>query len=265
MQFRRIKFPSHVIGRQYRSFSPSLYDKYLWLECSERKDAVYCFHCRHFPNERKEQTFVGNGMRNWKRCCGTKPDNSKLPQHHTSFQHAESVAAHAHYQNIKSGEFHSVAECNFAALVDESKHAGKKELVFLAVWHCLNNGIHKEFVEIAEAQSLDTEGLTDTIIGQLKRIDANMKNCVGQGYDGAFVVAGRLNGVQKKLQEKGFRNGALRALLLPQIKSFWSCKFDPVCGKHDLFYQEDTFVSSFQHCTCTIRKKAQMVGEKWTL
>ena len=29
-----------------------------------------------------------------------------------------------------------------------------------------------------------------------------MKNCVGQGYDGASVVAGRLNGVQKKLREK---------------------------------------------------------------
>ena len=29
-----------------------------------------------------------------------------------------------------------------------------------------------------------------------------MKNCVGQGYDGGSVVAGRLNGVQKKLREK---------------------------------------------------------------
>ena len=29
-----------------------------------------------------------------------------------------------------------------------------------------------------------------------------MKKCVGQGYDGASVVAGRLNGVQKKFREK---------------------------------------------------------------
>ena len=29
-----------------------------------------------------------------------------------------------------------------------------------------------------------------------------MNNCVGQGYDGASVVGGRLNGVQKKLREK---------------------------------------------------------------
>jgi hypothetical protein len=29
-----------------------------------------------------------------------------------------------------------------------------------------------------------------------------MKNCVGQGYDGASVVAGRLNGVAKETSRK---------------------------------------------------------------
>ena len=87
----------------------------------------------------------------------------------------------------------------FTVLVDESKDTSKKEQVVVAVRYCLNNGIHEEFVGIAEAQSLDADGLTDTIISQLGRIDARMKNCVGQGYDGASVVAGWLNGVQKKL------------------------------------------------------------------
>ena len=50
--------------------------------------------------------------------------------------------------------------------------------------YCLNNDIHEEFVGIAEAQSLDAGGLTDTIISQLRRIDVNMEDCVGQGYDG---------------------------------------------------------------------------------
>jgi hypothetical protein len=40
VQPRKIKFPSHIIGRQYRSFNPSLYDKYLWLEYSESEDTV---------------------------------------------------------------------------------------------------------------------------------------------------------------------------------------------------------------------------------
>jgi hypothetical protein len=90
----------------------------------------------------------------------------------------------------------------FTVLADESKDTSKKEQVVVAVRYCLHNGIHEEFVGIAEAQSLDADGLTDTIISQLRRIDVSMKNCVGQGYDGASVVAGRLNGVQKKLPEK---------------------------------------------------------------
>ena len=87
------------------------------------------------------------------------------------------------------------------SLTDESKDTSKKEQVVVAVQYFLNNGIHG-FVRIAETQSLDVDGLTDTIISQLGRIDARMKNCVGQGYDGASVVAGRLNGAQKKLREK---------------------------------------------------------------
>jgi hypothetical protein len=58
------------------------------------------------------------------------------------------------------------------------------------VRYCLNNGIHEEFVGIAEAQSLDADGLTDTIISQLRRIDANMKNCVGQGYEHLWLLVG---------------------------------------------------------------------------
>ena len=90
----------------------------------------------------------------------------------------------------------------FTVLADASKDTSEEEQVVVAVQYCLNNNNHEEFVGIAEAQSLDADGLTDTIISQLGRIDARMKNCVGQGYDGASVDAGQLNEVQKKLPEK---------------------------------------------------------------
>ena len=64
-------------------------------------------------------------MRNWKRCYGTKPNSNKLLQHHTSFQHAESVAAHAHYLDIKSGKLQSVAELHEAEparLIKDNRH-----------------------------------------------------------------------------------------------------------------------------------------------
>ena len=94
----------------------------------------------------------------------------------------------------------------FNFLADESKDTSKKEQVVVAVRYCLNNGIHEEFVGIAEAQSLDVDGLTDTIISQLGRIDARMKNCVELAKNflelACEELACRLNGVQKKLREK---------------------------------------------------------------
>ena len=90
----------------------------------------------------------------------------------------------------------------FTVLSDESKDRSKKEQVVVAVRYCYENAIHEEFVGITKAQSLDADGLTDTIIERLKRINADMKSCVGQGYDGASVVSGHLNGVRKKLPQK---------------------------------------------------------------
>jgi hypothetical protein len=103
---------------------------------------------------------------------------------------------------MKDMTLEQIQEEYFTVIADESKDTSKKEQVVVAVRYCLNNGIHEEFVAIAEAQSLDADGLTDTIISQLRRIDASMKNCVGQGYDGASVVAGRLNGVAKETSRK---------------------------------------------------------------
>lgn len=312
-----IKFPSHMIGKQYRAFTSSLYDKYSWIEYSQCEDAIYCYHCRHFSKNRKEHTFVTQGMRNWKKCYGTRVSDNKLMQHQGSLQHAECVDAYARYLAMKSGAFQSVAELQdsahvklikenkqymrtlcevllvtaqrkiaqretgrsfrvdnineesldfgpscgnflailslvanhdpvvaerirsgpmnakythhsvqnallgimkdmileqikeelheaeyFTILADESKDTSKKEQVVAAVRYCFNNAIHEEFIGVAEAQSLDADGLSDTIIYQLRRVDANMKNCVGQGYDGASVVSGHLNGVQRKIPEK---------------------------------------------------------------
>ena len=90
----------------------------------------------------------------------------------------------------------------FTVLADESKDVSKKEQVVIAVRYCHQNAIHEEFIGIAEAHGLNAEGLSDTIIERLQRINACMANCVGQGYDGATVVSSHLNGVQKKLPEK---------------------------------------------------------------
>ena len=96
-----------------------------WLEYSECGDAVYCFYCRHLSAERKEPTFVTYGMQNCKRRYGSKSANNKSLQHHNSFQHAESVAAHARYYNIKYDKFQSVAklqDTEHAKQIKDNRH-----------------------------------------------------------------------------------------------------------------------------------------------
>ena len=102
VQPRKIKFPSHIIGCQYRSFNPSVYNKYVWLEYSECEDTVYCFYCRHFSIERKEPTFVTNGMQNWKRCYGTNTKFQSVAELHDA-EHARLIKDNRH-------NLHTVAE-----------------------------------------------------------------------------------------------------------------------------------------------------------
>ena len=90
----------------------------------------------------------------------------------------------------------------FTILSDESRDASKKEQVVVAIRYCFKNAIHEEFIGVAEPQSLNADGLSNTIIDLLQRCNANLMNCVGQGYDGASVVSGNLNGVKKKIPEK---------------------------------------------------------------
>ena len=58
VQPRNIKFPLHMVGKQYRAFTSSLYDRYPWIEHSECEDSIYCYNCRHFSHNRKEPMFV---------------------------------------------------------------------------------------------------------------------------------------------------------------------------------------------------------------
>jgi hypothetical protein len=105
---------------------------------------------------------------------------------------------------------------------------------------------------------LDADGLTDTIISQLRRIDSSMKNCVEKGYDGASVVAGRLSGVQKKLREKTGSEMAYYVhcychrlnLVIVDVVNSITCVANMIALK-------DTFISWHQHCTCTMGESAR--------
>ena len=49
------RYPAHLIKGVYRQLNASFYQRHRWLEYSEVTDAIYCFHCRHFPDESRQE------------------------------------------------------------------------------------------------------------------------------------------------------------------------------------------------------------------
>ena len=53
----------------------------------------------------------------------------------------------------------------------------------------MSNYAQLEFKPGTVAQKQNADGLSDTVIHQQQKVDANMRNYDGQGYDGASVVS----------------------------------------------------------------------------
>jgi len=60
-------YPLSVFGKQKRSFNSKYYQEYNWLEYSIEKNAVFCYCCRVFGCDSKDQVFTKNGYTDWKR------------------------------------------------------------------------------------------------------------------------------------------------------------------------------------------------------
>jgi hypothetical protein len=117
--------------------------------------------------------------------------------HHTLQNALISIMAEMVLQEIAA----EVASAQyFSILADESKDLSKKEQVSVVIRYLYNGSVYEEFIGLAEAHRLNA-GLTHTIVSLVNKfsvLSGNcilLRNCIGQGYDGASVVAGHLSGV----------------------------------------------------------------------
>ncbi|XP_069461338.1 zinc finger MYM-type protein 1-like [Ambystoma mexicanum] len=90
----------------------------------------------------------------------------------------------------------------FSILADETKALSKTEQLFVVVKYFHNNSVHERFLKFYKADSLDAESLTCYIFNVLSSLGIDTNECVGQGYDGASVMSGQLNGVQAQVQKE---------------------------------------------------------------
>ena len=99
IQPTRIKYPITVISGKSRSFNPSWYTAYPWLEYSTERDACYCYSCRLFgcgSGSKCEKTFTVVGFRDWKHATGK---SGVLSKHDRSSAHRQSVVAWNQYKS----------------------------------------------------------------------------------------------------------------------------------------------------------------------
>lgn len=79
-------FPKTAFGKQNRSFQSRWFTEFNWLDYNEVEDSVTCFICKkHLKNlemeKNKEEAFLSNGFRNWKKALDSFKEHQKSKCH----------------------------------------------------------------------------------------------------------------------------------------------------------------------------------------
>lgn len=90
-----IVFPSRMYGRVKRSFQPSWYQAFPWIEYSVQKDCVFCFPCRFFGVcADKGPTYIG--FCDWKHARGK---GGTLTCYRSCTKHKDATLSWKQYQS----------------------------------------------------------------------------------------------------------------------------------------------------------------------
>jgi len=111
----------------------------------------------------------------------------------------------------------------FSIIVDESSDISGTEQLSIGVRfvHKMPTDefcVREEFLGFVPLQRLDAETISGTILSTLTKFGLDLSKMVGQAYDGCSTMAGKLSGVQKRIQDK-FPNAHFFSLQFTQIKS----------------------------------------------
>lgn len=99
----------------------------------------------------------------------------------------------------------------FSLLLDTTQDISKKDQLSIVVRtvHIVRNEIEQPldfeiketFLGLYELKQQTARGMSDSVLNILNDLNLSIKNCYGQGYDGANVMSGAYNGVQAKIKQ----------------------------------------------------------------
>jgi Domain of unknown function (DUF4371) len=84
----------------------------------------------------------------------------------------------------------------FSIMADEARDVSCSEQMSTCIRYVKDALVFERFVKFVNVQKLDARSLTSALVENMKNLGLNLAHCVGQCYDGASVMSGRLNGVQ---------------------------------------------------------------------
>ena len=88
----------------------------------------------------------------------------------------------------------------YSIIIDETMDIGKIEQVAFCVRYCNDNlEIFEKFLGFYSAITTTAEALTELILKLINSFKLNLKNLVGQGYDGAATMSGNKSGVATRI------------------------------------------------------------------
>ena len=98
---------------------------------------------------------------------------------------AECALGYIIISEVKSARYYTI-------IVDATKDVSKKEQLTLVLWYVLKGVVHERFVSYTHCEELNAAALTSYIYKALETIHLDIKECVSQCYDGAFVMSGAI-------------------------------------------------------------------------
>ncbi|XP_022180189.1 zinc finger MYM-type protein 1-like [Myzus persicae] len=89
----------------------------------------------------------------------------------------------------------------FSLIVDEARDDAKLEQMSICIRYVHNSVVKERFLGFVELKELNANALSCNIKLFLNNFGLDLSNCVSQSYDGASVMSGQFNGVQKKIKD----------------------------------------------------------------
>ena len=100
-------------------------------------------------------------------------------------------------QEVHAAQYYSI-------LADEVKDVSKKELLGVSLRYLHDGTLRERAIGFVELKSMDAISIAEKLQNMLQSLTLSPENCVGQGYDGASVMAGKDGGVQALLKKSGY-------------------------------------------------------------